>query len=204
MVPTDYRLDFVTARLIERLDGTRRSYVGESDQAAEAFYRIATEHIDAAMGEFRGLADLTEVEAHADFLRHEVLDTALPRYQRVALAMTADEARHWGLGSLGSPVGRVVLVGLALVGLFILSRFIAYAAVWPLVLADLAFPLVPDLLGVLRKRQYKRELESLVADMGTIQDEATHYARPGRLRVLEPGGASSASSVPPTRDREAT
>ncbi|MCB9675379.1 MAG: hypothetical protein H6737_09700 [Alphaproteobacteria bacterium] len=178
MVPSDYRLDEVVARLIERLEGARPSYV-DAASAEVAFRRIATEHVESAIAEYRvmmpGEPDLGRQEA---LLREEVLSTFLPRYLRGAIAMNTREAEHFGAGRLAEPAGRVGLVVAVLLLLLPMLRFVGYPVTWPIVLIVLSVPLWPDLIAWWARRRYYAELQRMIDDMQRIQHQATAYLPP--------------------------
>lgn len=189
MVPADYRLDTVTARLIERLEGARPTYGGDPDRALAAFEETARGHVEAAIAEYADLAREQAPEPHAAFLRKEVLATALPRYVRLAVAFTRAEERGFGFGPLAEPLGRLGLGVLALLLLWlVLIRLVASPVAWPLVLVDLSMPLWPTAAAWLSRRRYHGQLEALVADMARIQDSERAYlssAELGAARQLE-------------------
>lgn len=185
MVPSDYRLDHVTARLIERLEGARPSFPDDPEQARQAFGRVAKEHVEAALAEYREVA-LEEPGAQATLLRHEVLETFLPRYHRVAMEMTRAEESGFGFGPLAEPLGRLGLLAGAMVILwFVLLRLVHLPVVWPLVLLDLSLVFWPDIAAWLSRRRYLRKLHRIVEDMGRIQDQAIAYLPPSRLSLAD-------------------
>lgn len=174
MVPSDYRLDHVVARLIERLEGMRASFPDDSERAMVAFRRTAEEQVDAAIAEFMDIAE--DAEPHATFLRREVLETFLPRYHRLATEMTRREEGAFGFGPLADPVGRLALVGAALLILWlVLLRLLALPVVWPIVLLDLSMVFWPDLAAWLHRRRYLAQLERVVSDMVRIQEQTRAY-----------------------------
>lgn len=175
MLPSDYRLDFVAARLLERLEGMRPTFAGRPDEATLAFERAAKEQIEAALSEFREVVGEADAAHQGGFLRREVRETLLPRYHRLATRMTADEEGSYGLGRLASPLGRIGLVAFSLLFLFPLSRWIYLPVSWPVDFAFIALPFVPDLARALRRRQYERQLRALLGDMTRIQDQVLAY-----------------------------
>lgn len=188
MIPTDYRLDRVTARLIERLEGSRPTHGDDPERAAAAFRTAAEEHVAAAIAEYREVA-VEDPRAHAEFLRREILDTALPRYHRLAVERTRAERGGFGFGRLADPIGRIGLVVAAVLGLVVLERFIGSPYTWPLVVLDLSVPLWPSIAQWLTTARYRRELEAVVADMARIQDAAlTFVSGPALDAVRETSG----------------
>lgn len=176
MVPTEYRLEQVTARLVERLEGTRRSYAGSPSRARQAFHEVAEEVVEDAIGEFTTDGFVDRPERQAALLRREVLRTFLPRYTRLATAMTAREEGGFGLGFLYGPAGRLLLVGGVVVAGLLLLRMpgawgVKLAPMVPLILGIF----VPDVLGMLSRRRYRADLLEVLRDMQTIQDRSGDY-----------------------------
>lgn len=195
MLPTDYRLDHVVARLVERLEGQRRTFLDRPpDASLAAFDRTARAHVAAAIAEMRTTGWTDEPEAHAVFLEREIVDTFLPRYHAAATAMNAVERRGFGLGALAEPLGRLGLVAGSLVfAWFVLLKLVALPIVWPLFLLTAAAPFAPDLAAALHRRRYRAELEGIVADMTRIQDNERAY--------LTSGAAAEAAARTPERPR---
>lgn len=188
MIPRDYRLENVCARLVERLEGTRRSYVDRPEQASTEFLRVAREHGAAAVAEW-GALDLTDevdVELHAAFLSRELENTFLPRYERLALAHTTAEEGGYGFGMLARPSGRVVMVLAALFLVLLFGRLALFAfPLWSVVLASLSLPLWPDIAATLEDRRYAQDLGELLADMARVQAQSSAYQRPDKLRLAD-------------------
>lgn len=182
MVPTDYRLDYVVARLIERLEGQRPTFAGDPDAALDAFRRAAESHVDRAVGEMKGTGWTDEPERHAAFLREEVLETFLPRYHQLATKQNEAESAGFGMGQLAEPIGRVGLVaGGLLFFWFVLLKLITLPIVWPLVLLTLAGVVSPDIVSLLYRRRYANQLDAIVRDMTRIQDQEHAYLSPETL-----------------------
>lgn len=200
MIPAEYRLERVVAALVERLDGARRSYPDEAELRAGA-ERVAAEHVDAAIAEWSATGFSDTPQAHAAFLRREVLETALPRFVREAARMNRSEASGHGLGPLATPVGRVGLVAFALAFLwFVLLRFAYMPAEWPLIALDLSLPFWPDIAAWLSRRRYQAALQGLVDDTRRIQEQALVYEAPTARPAGQAGsGAQDAvRHAPPT------
>lgn len=174
MIPNDYRLEQVAAGLVERLDGARASF-DDAEQARAAFARMTDEHLDAVEAEWRALGWNDHPERHAAFLRREIEGTFLPRFTREAVRITASEGGGHGLGGLATPIGRLLLVGVTLGAIFLFGRFVYLPWIWPLLLAFLALPFLPDVLAWLAQRSYRQALERAVGDMARMQDQALAY-----------------------------
>lgn len=175
MVPTDYRLEHVTARLIERLEGARRSFVGEPDRADAEFQRITRELLDAACAEYASVA-IEPPGPQEEFLRREISATFLPRYARAAVAMTDRESRGYGLGPLANPAGRVAITLLAVIAAILEFRYggrLGYAGL----VGVATLPFLPDVLTWAWSRSYQRELQAIIDDMSKIQTQDQAYER---------------------------
>lgn len=180
MVPTEYRLEQVAARLTERLESTRRSYAGDPDGAAATFGRLADEIVENAVAEYTADGFVDDPERHARFLESEIRETFLPRYSRLAVAMTQREESGYGVGFLYGPIGRVAMFVMVLVIGVLMLRV---PGPWGVKLAPMV-PLligmfVPDLLAWAARRRYRKELVSVLEDMRHIQDRAGDYITVG-------------------------
>lgn len=186
MLPTDYRLDHVVARLIERLEGQRRTFLDRPDASLAAFERTSRSHVQAAIAEMRETGWTDEPEAHAAFLEREVIETFLPRYHATATAMNAAERGGFGLGALSEPLGRLGMVGGSLLfAWFVLLKLIALPIVWPLFVLTAAAPFAPDLSAAMHRRRYRAQLEAMVTDMTRIQDNERAYLPSGAAAEAE-------------------
>ena len=182
MVPSDYRLDHVVARLIERLEGQRPTYLGRPDEAPLAFEKAARAHVSAALAEFREVGLSDDPDTQARLLEEHVFETFLPRYAELARRRNADERGGYGLGRLAEPIGRLgLVVGTALFAWLVLLKLIALPLIWPLVLVTLSVPFWPDLARVVYHRRYVAQLQEIVEDMGRIQEQHEAYLTPARL-----------------------
>lgn len=188
MVPTDYRLDRVCARIIDRLEGARRSYSGKPHRALAAFEQIAHHEVEAAIREFREVAMQDHPETQARLLRREVLRTFLPRYTQLANEMNEREEDRFGFGLWGEPAGRVVLAVVALFTVFFCMRAMRAPVLWPLLLATLALPFIADIGAWLQTGRYRRRLEAMLDDMARIQETSTTWLEPYELGEPTEGG----------------
>lgn len=173
MVPTTFHLQHVVASLIERLDGMRRSFP-DRESALRGMQRAAEEHLAAVEHEIATAPFLAAGgEAHAVFLRREVLETFLPRFVDAAASITAAERAGYGVGRLADPIGRI---GLALVSLMVLwgaeIRLSAIPVMWPIILVTFALPFLPDILGRMERGRYEGALQAMLVDMERIQANA--------------------------------
>jgi hypothetical protein len=175
MVPSDHRLDHVAARLIERLEGSRRSWTGASVAEIEAS-RIAREHVGAATVELREVLPGPEGAAHAAFLEKEIASTVLPRYLELARRFNTSERSNYGFRALGEPIGRAVMaVGALLVTWFAVFRFIEFPEMWPVIPVLFSVPIWPDLAAWAGRRRQAQQLQALVDDTARIQNQADVY-----------------------------
>jgi hypothetical protein len=173
MIPTDYQLDSVAARLVERLEGSRR---GWTDAVLDAqVHRVAEEHITSAIADFRSV--LPSADAHAAFLRREIFATVVPRYIEMARQFNRSERSNYGFRKLGEPIGRLAVGAAGLVFLWlVVLRFLWNPEVWPLIPLVLSLPVWPDIAGLLFRRKATAQLQALVDDMAKVQAQASAYA----------------------------
>jgi len=203
MVPGDYRLDTVAARLIERLEAVRPTFGTDADAAYAAFREHTESHLNAAIAEFREMVPDEDPEEHAAFLRREINDIALPRFHRLATAYSEAQANNFGFGLLGEPAGRIGLFAIALFALVvIMPRLIEFPIAWPLLLVDLVLPFSPTIAAAIGRRRYAARLQELVADMGRIQDSERTYASASMLRKSREISTEQPRPRPPERQRE--
>ncbi|MCA9489382.1 MAG: hypothetical protein KC621_05650 [Myxococcales bacterium] len=202
MIPSEYRLDAVVARLIERLEGTRPTYGPDADKALAAFREIATRHVEAAITEFRDNAVEGDPEAHATFLRHEVTETLIPRYTRMAVEMTRSESSGFGFGLVSGPLGVPLLTVAAALGLMMLVRLAGWWEAWPLIALDLSLPLWPSAVAMLYRRRYRQQLEALVADAARIQDNERGFMSEQDVRAARELGSDQERARPRPKEVE--
>jgi hypothetical protein len=211
MVPQEYRLEQVSAALVERLDAARRSWADRAAADADAA-RVAGELLAAVTAESASWSALSDPEAHGAFLRREIERNVLPRAVDLMHAHTEAERRGHAMGRWSSPLGRVALVlgSLAFVGL-VLIRFERYAIDWVLTALTLAVPFLPDVVARVADRRYAASISTLLEDTRRIQDQAARYA-PLDLDVLPAGPSDvarraarvAAATAPRTRDTQGT
>jgi hypothetical protein len=197
MVPKDYRLEHVSLRLIDRLEGARRSYGAE--RAPTEFGRITDEVLAAAIHEYKAVA-VEEPTAQIEFLRRELVTTFLPRYTALAIDMTAREARGFGLGILGEPAGRVFIALIAAAVAFAEFRVGGARLGITGVAMFCVLPFVPDIVAWATRRRHEGALQGIVDDMTRIQNQRDSYAAPSAL-ATEPLASSSSKRTDPA-DKE--
>lgn len=191
MIPSEYRLEKVAARLVERLESTRRTYAGDPDGAAAAFARIADEVVTYVIAEYQADGFVDAPKRHARFLRQEIRETFLPRYTRAAVAMTAREEGGYGLGPLYGVAGRVVVVlGVLLITALLLRMPGPLAARFGLMLPLVFGVFVPDVVAWLARRRHRSGLVDMLQDLKRIQDHERDYLASVSDRLEE--GASNA------------
>lgn len=173
MAPPSFRLDNVCLKLIERLEGARRTWRGDPAGAEEGLRRIGEETMDRLVAEYR---EVMGPGPYADALRHEALETFLPRYIRLAVDFNAIEEQGYLTWRQGDPVARVVAGGVALLAAMALQRIIHHPlAVIGFALA-LLVPFVPEIKGWFYRRQYGRLLGEVIEDMTRIQPDLDERA----------------------------
>jgi len=173
MIPSDYQLDAVAARLVERLEGSRRSW--SDDVLEREVRRVAEEHLASVIADFHDV--LPAADAHAAFLVREIDATVVPRYVELARKYNASERSNYGFRQLGEPIGRLAVGAAGLIFLWlVVLRFLWNPEVWPLIPLVLSMPVWPDIAGLLFRRRATAELQVLVDDLGKVQAQASAYA----------------------------
>ncbi len=166
MAAPSYRLDTIAAQLIERLEGTRRAWVGRPDSAAEAVPRISKEATSAWARECRSVMGDT---AQAARLEREITDSFVPRYTRLALAQNAAEAKGYGI--VGSGIfARIVATAASIVAADVLIRVVREPFGLPFLLLPFVVLLFPEIRAAWLRRQYAAALQEVVDDLGRVQD----------------------------------
>jgi len=193
MSPPSYRLDRVSANLIERLEGARMTWMGDSKAAQEGFRRIAEEYVDTVVAEHD---ELLGSPSWGALLRRELLQTFLPRYARVAIDHNEDEGAGYYAWRRGDPVARVLASFVALGGASLIYRFTHHPLSLGLFIVALAVPFLPEIRRGWYRRRYRALLQEIIDDMGRIQD-SLDAAPPQALH----GEATPTPEAPATRQR---
>lgn len=185
MVPREYRLDVVASRLASRLDGSRRS-LPDPARRHDAFTQRTEAFVAQVANNWRVVSKELDLDAdpatHARFLREELLQTFLPRFEEAVERVGREEISGYGLGDLSRPVGRLGLAVAGVVGAWMSLRLGGPTYGVPFAMMLLAMPGLPELLRMLALRRYRRDVEEILADLGRIQDSAGHD---GALRPLQ-------------------
>ncbi len=173
MPPTPYRLDTVAASLIERLEGARRTWIGQPEEAQAGMQRIAEDALDRVVREHD---EIMGEGSWGTELRRELLETFLPRYVRLATAHNALEADGYGAWRQGDPAARVLGTGIALLAALVLERVLHHPVTLLAFVFALFVPVLPEIRAWHYRRQYTKQLQEVVDDMGRIQAELERYS----------------------------
>jgi len=165
VAPPSFRLDTLAAALVGRLEASRGAWQGNDEAARAEIARIVEEGATAMARECR---DTYGDNQQAHRLQEEALRTFLPRYTRLALEQNLRESRPFRFMA-GQIAPRLLGVLLAFVVPLVIER--RFPIVWPLLIV---MPLValfwPEIHTFWSRRGYRDELQSLVDDMGRVQD----------------------------------
>ena len=167
MTVSSYRLDTVAASLVSRMEAARPFYAHRPDALEPAFTDIATEEID------RVIAEHDEIMGEPGYgarLRRELLQTFLPRYLVLARDHNALEEAGYRAWMKGHPVARVLSVVFSLLGGLAVVRLVHHPAALLAMAGVVVAPFVPELRRWWYRRSYAGLLQSLVDDLGRIQD----------------------------------
>lgn len=172
MAPDAYRLDALAARLIERLEPSRRTHL-EDEAATRATIEALVEATVAAQA--RECRELTGDVAQAERIEREGLGTFLPRYLRLALAQNrAEGARHWFWSD--SLLVRFGVVLAAFVGATVLVEILPVRGDLLLYLLPFVALVAPEVRRWQHRRRYQAELQLLVDDLGKVQEAEERLA----------------------------
>jgi len=116
----------------------------------------------------------------------------------MAAEMTEVEESHFGLGPVAGPIGRLALVGVMLVFLYFLMRFVHSPMGLPLVFFGMSLPFWPDIVSGLSRRKYHKALQVLVDDMERIQEQQGAYVTFGDPELDETPALTSTATPAPT------
>lgn len=197
MIPSDFRLDSVAVHLVERLEGVRRSYLGDPDGAQNAFTRIAKELVGDAAGE---ASEYVDDPRYPRLLEREILETFLPRYTRLALEHNTVERSGYGAWRGGDPLARIGATVIALVVVTFVTRLVPSPLVAPLWGVALAMPVMPEIRAAWYRLRYRRQLQAAVDDLARIQGQVGVY-EPSDDRPLLSDRAASSSRTGGEKDR---
>lgn len=173
MPPAEYQLDTVAVNLIDRMEGSRRTWVDDPEAARAGFRRIAEEGLERVTREYQSIMG---EDGWSTMLRREILETFLPRYTRLAIAFNTLEAGRFGAWRGGDPASRVALTLAALLAAFALRRVLMFHPItYFFYLAAVLTPVMPEIRGWYHRQQYQRELQEAVDDLERIQRELERY-----------------------------
>lgn len=198
MTVSSYRLDTVAVHLIERLEGARRSYQDRPAEAKVAFAGIADEELARIIAEHD---DLMDDSGYGDRLRREVHETFLPRYVRLAADHNALEAAGYHAWRRGDPIARGATTLAALLVALGVVRTVHHPVALVVFAVVLLVPFLPEIRRGHHRRQYRRLLQEVVADLGRIQDRLDAYSPELGLEDLAPPSVGDASSAPSASSR---
>lgn len=164
MAPVSLRLDSLALVLVERLEASRKSWIGNENAAGESIVRIVNEAAVAIATECREVyGDSTQ----ADRILSEAQTTFLPRYTRLALEQNRIESRPFGIVP-GDIFPRLIGAFVA----FILAELVARRIPGGFGFVAFLMPFLalawPELRGWWVRRHYRAALQELVDDMGRI------------------------------------
>ena len=195
MITAEYKLDYVVARLIERLEGTRRTFKPDGlDDLQKHFTQIARDYVSTAMNEFREVGLSEQADLHVAFIEREVMQTFLPRYVRLANDANRNESSQYGLRWFGGLAGRLALGGISLASLVLMPRLRLQGMFYPALPVLLMLPFLPDITRWFYERRHRNALQQIVNDMSVIQESQTDY-EPRLYQVEDESDTTRAKSI---------
>lgn len=193
MYPDQFRLPQVSEHVLAWLE-RRRPGFGEWNGEVEA--RLTEEARQALTDVARRFGEVAEDPAYWARLERSVLTVVVPRYFQLAREHHALQRRQYGLWRGGDLLSRIAYTG----GGVLVSALILLTRVpdWlePLPFAFMLFgPFLPDMQTSFFERRYRRQLASLVEDMGVEQQQLETY------RPLDESVSSSVQPQLPSKER---
>ncbi|HZI06423.1 MAG TPA: hypothetical protein VEZ71_20495 [Archangium sp.] len=186
MYPDRFRLPQVTEHMLTWLE-RRRPGFGEWDGEVEARLRAEAR---LALADVAGrFAEVAEDPGYWARLEHSVFTVALPRYFQLAREHHALQRRKYGVWRGGDLLSRAAYTGAGIVAALVIAFTRVPNWLEPLPFALILFgPFLPDMQESFYERRYRRQLGTLVRDMGVEQQQLEAY------RPLD-------ESVPPALER---
>ncbi|WNG37270.1 hypothetical protein F0U60_28955 [Archangium minus] len=195
MYPDRFRLPQVTEHVLAWLE-RRRPGFGEWDAEVEA--QLSAEARLALADVSRRFAEVAEDPGYWERLARSIFTVALPRYFQLAREHHALQRRKYGLWRGGDLLSRAVYTGGGLVVAVVIALSRVPDWLEPLPLAFVLFgPFLPDMQESFYERRYRRQLATLVREMGVEQQQLEAY-RPLDESVppaLEPTSRNSKEKV---------
>lgn len=168
MAPTSFRLDTLAVRLLAQLEAHRRTWRADPERASRELTKIAEDQVAAMVAE---QADLGPGPRYAAAVADRLQHTFMPRYERLALEQNALEEAGWKSWRGGDPIGRIVSGLVMLLLAVALTRLVRNPAVVVAYMGVVLVPLGPEIRALWHGWQYRRALQSIVDDLGNIQEE---------------------------------
>ncbi|QRK06737.1 hypothetical protein JQX13_42825 [Archangium violaceum] len=173
MYPDRFRLPQVTEHVLAWLE-RRRPGFGEWDAEVEA--QLSAEARLALADVSRRFAEVAEDPGYWERLAHGIFTVALPRYFQLAREHHALQRRKYGLWRGGDLISRAVYTGAGIVVAVVIALSRVPNWLEPLPLAFVLFgPFLPDMQESFYERRYRRQLATLVREMGVEQQQLETY-----------------------------
>jgi hypothetical protein len=184
--PDRFRLPQVTEHVLTWLE-RRRPGFGEWDGEVEAQLRAEAR---LALADVAGrFAEVAADPGYWARLERSVFTVALPRYFQLAREYHALQRRKYGVWRGGDLLSRVAYTGAGIAAAVVVAVTAVPDWIEPLPFALILFgPFLPDMQESFYERRYRRQLDTLVRDMGVEQQQLEAY------RPLD-------ESVPPALER---
>lgn len=186
MYPDRFRLPQVTEHVLTWLE-RRRPGFGEWDGEVEA--QLGAE-ARLALSDVAGrFAEVAADPGYWARLERSVFTVALPRYFQLAREHHALQRRKYGVWRGGDLLSRAAYTGAGIAAAVMVAVTAVPDWIEPLPFALVLFgPFLPDMQESFYERRYRRQLDTLVRDMGVEQQQLEAY------RPLD-------ESVPPALER---
>ncbi len=173
MYPDSFRLPQVTEHVLAWLERRRPGFGawdGEVEAQLNAEARLALADVS------RRFAEVAVDPGYWERLERSVFTVALPRYFQLAREYHALQRRKYDLWRGGDLISRGVYTGAGLVAAVLVALTRVPDWFEPLPFAFVLFgPFLPDMQESFFERRYRRQLATLVKDMGVEQQQLETY-----------------------------
>ncbi|WP_158501525.1 hypothetical protein [Vitiosangium sp. GDMCC 1.1324] len=204
MYPDRFRLPQVTEHVLAWLE-RRRPGFGVWDAEVEA--QLLAEARLALADVSRRFAEVAVDPGYWERLERSLFAVALPRYFQLAREHHALQRRKYGLWRGGDLLSRVAYTGAGIAAAVVIALTRVPDWLEPLPFAFILFgPFLPDMQESYFERRFRRQLATLVRDMGVEQQQLEAYrpldeSVPSALEPLSEPGSPAGSGETKTKEK---
>lgn len=173
MYPDRFRLPQVTEHVLTWLERRRLGFGAWDDEVEAQLKAEARLALADVAGRF---AEVAMDPGYWERLERSLFTVALPRYFQLAREHHVLQRRKYGLWRGGDLLSRVAYTGAGIAAAVVIAVTAVPDWMEPLPFALILFgPFLPDMQESFFERRYKRQLATLVQDMGVEQQQLEAY-----------------------------